>query len=84
MFAIRQGPWKLIQGKGSGGWSVPEKNAPPGGPAGQLYNMEEDAGETANLYEKRPDVVKRLTDLLEEYKREGRSARRALPNGNGE
>lgn len=84
MFAIRQGPWKLIQGKGSGGWSLPEKSVPPGAPTGQLYNMEEDVGETANLYEKRPDVVKRLTDLLERYKREGRSARRELPNGNGE
>ena len=74
MFAIRQGPWKLIQGKGSGGWSLAEKNVPKGAPPWQLYNMEEDYSETTNLFDERPDIVEKLAALLEKYKRTGRSA----------
>jgi len=70
MFAIRRGQWKLITGKGSGGWSrAPREDDPPG----QLYNLEEDIGETNNLYYDRPELVGELTALLERYKREGRS-----------
>lgn len=77
MFAIRQGEWKLIMGKGSGGWSGGgEDNSAPG----QLYNLREDTGETNNLYEQRPDVVLQLRSLLEKYKTEGRSAPGHLSN----
>ena len=41
---------------------------------GQLYDMEADPEETHNVYEKHPEIVERLTALLEKYKREGRSA----------
>jgi len=71
MFAIRQGKWKLIQGKGSGGWSGKGK---PDDPPGQLYDMEADPSETKNLYAKHPEKVKTLIALLEKYKQEGRSA----------
>ncbi|MDP1588430.1 MAG: arylsulfatase, partial [Prosthecobacter sp.] len=51
VFAIRQGPWKLVPDhRGSGGFSQP-KNLDPakeGGPPGQLYNLETDPGETRN------------------------------------
>jgi arylsulfatase A len=70
MFAIRQGEWKLALGKGSGGFSDP-KTLP--GPGGQLFNIDKDPGETSDLYDKHPEVVKRLTALLDKYKREGRS-----------
>jgi arylsulfatase A-like enzyme len=70
MFAIRHGEWKLVQGKGSGGFSDP-KQVP--GPGGQLFNIAKDPGETEDLYEKRADIVKRLSALLEKYQREGRS-----------
>ncbi len=73
MFAIRQGPWKLVLGQGSGGWSSKGMEFTPEDPPGQLYNMAEDYSETTNLYDERPDIVKRLTDLLEKYRREGRS-----------
>lgn len=74
MFSIRQGEWKLALGLGSGGLSEP-KQAPaePGGPQGQLYNIVRDPEETDNLYLKLPEIVARLTGLLEKYKRQGYS-----------
>ena len=82
--AIRRGPWKYLDHKGSGGsnysrdgewglkqYALPEKA--PGAP-GQLYNLESDPGETDNLYFKRPGIVKELKAKLEEFKQGGRSA----------
>ncbi len=58
---IRSGPWKLIDGLGSGGFSNPKRVKPePGGPEGQLYHLGNDIGETRNLYLEKPDVVARL------------------------
>ena len=77
VFAIRQGKWKLITHLGSGGWTKPTTEKPvPGGPNGQLYDMSQDISERRNLWLEHPDVVERLTALLERYKTEGRSARR--------
>ncbi len=74
MFAIRQGPWKLIQGLGSGGFTAPRRIEPkPGGPLGQLYNLEQDPGEQNNLWTERPEMVERLSALLERYKQQGYS-----------
>ena len=73
-FAIRQGPWKLEMALGSHGFSNPINVVPkPGEAKGQLYNLAEDPAETKNLWLQRPEIVTRLTDLLEKYKREGRS-----------
>ena len=75
VFAIRQGPWKLILGRGSGGFSEPRSLEPaPGEPEGQLYNLDDDPGETANLYLDHPDIVARLRTLLNRYRDSGRSA----------
>ncbi|MGE3779214.1 MAG: arylsulfatase [Pirellulaceae bacterium] len=74
-FAIRQGPWKLAVCPGSGGWSMPR----PGRddtrqlPEVQLFHVEQDIGETTNLQDRHPDVVARLTQLLEKYVADGRS-----------
>jgi arylsulfatase A len=68
VFAIRQGPWKLIPDhRGSGGFSQPKKLDPAkeNGPVGQLYNLEVDPSETRNIYADHPEIVKRLTELLE-------------------
>ena len=63
---IRRGPWKLIQGLGSGGFSKPSKVKPtPGAPTGQLYHLEQDPEESNNLYMQKPDLVKELEQLLE-------------------
>ena len=74
-FAIRQGKWKLILCPDSGGWSDPRPgnknnvNLPPI----QLYDLENDIGETKNLYKEHPEVVEKLTKLLEDYVARGRS-----------
>ena len=74
MFAIRRGDWKLIAGRGSGGFSVPQKIEPkPGEPAGELYHLAADPDESDNLYLKQPAMVKQLTALLEQVQTEGRS-----------
>jgi len=74
MFSIRQGPWKLILGLGSGGFSPPSRVDPqPGGPDGQLYNLDDDPAEQNNLWRERPGIVERLTELLTTYQEEERS-----------
>lgn len=74
MFAIRQGPWKFIEGLGSGGFTEPVFQDPlPGEAPGQLYNLATDPGETTNLYEEHPDVVERLSGLLDRYRQQGHS-----------
>ncbi|MCF6283800.1 MAG: arylsulfatase [Candidatus Hydrogenedentes bacterium] len=77
MFAIRQGDWKFIDGKGSGGWSG--KGA-AGAPPVQLFNLAKDPREEHNLQEQHPDIVQRLSALLARYKRDGRSAIRPTNN----
>lgn len=68
-FAIRQGPWKLDLCKGSGGWS---KGGSTGEPA-QLYDMSKEVGERVNEYHAHPEIVAKLTKLLEKYVADGRS-----------
>lgn len=72
MFAIRQGAWKLIDGQGSGGWTPGGEEEAPG----QLYNLEQDPGETKNAYQAHPEIVQRLGALLETYRARGRSVSR--------
>lgn len=72
MFTIREGDWKLELGLGSGGFSQPTNVDPvPGGVKGQLYNLADDPHEVYNLYAARPEIVERLTALLEKYKDQG-------------
>jgi arylsulfatase A-like enzyme len=74
MFSIRQGEWKLVLGRGSGGFTEPRKLDPaPGEPLGELYNLAKDPSERDNLYQRYPGRVGALTALLDQYKREGRS-----------
>jgi hypothetical protein len=72
--AIRQGPWKLCFALGSHGFSEPRSVQPKAGePLGQLYNLIDDPGETNNLWAAEPAIVARLTDLMDRYKKAGRS-----------
>ena len=73
-FAVRQGPWKLVCCRGSGGWSLPEEDVPADAPPAQLYHMDDDPRELVNLFADRPDVAARLLDVLDRFRREGRSA----------
>ena len=57
--------WKLIPWRGSGGFTRPKIVKPqPGEPAGQLYDLAADPGETRNLYGEFPEVVAALTERL--------------------
>jgi arylsulfatase A-like enzyme len=79
--AIRRGPWKYLDHKGSGGndyargplkdLALPELS--PDAP-GQLYNLKDDPGETTNLHEKHPEIVKELKAQLDAFRKSGRSA----------
>jgi len=82
--AIRHRDWKYLDHKGSGGnnygregeWGMKQFALPervPDAP-GQLYDLANDPGETANLYNEHPEIVKALKGKLEEYKTSGRSA----------
>ncbi|MEN8193379.1 MAG: sulfatase-like hydrolase/transferase [Bacteroidota bacterium] len=74
MFSIRQGKWKLEICPGSGGWTLsPEKAMQSGKPMIQLYDLSNDIKEQHNLLNRYPDVVYRLTTLLEQYVERGRS-----------
>ncbi|MCK4999616.1 MAG: arylsulfatase [Anaerohalosphaera sp.] len=83
-FSIRQGKWKLELCPGSGGSSLhPEAAMQKGLPMIQLYDLDEDIGETENLHDKYPEVVHRLTGLLEKYVVNGRSTPGAVQKNNG-
>lgn len=73
-FAYRQGAWKLLLARGSGGWSSPRENeVPADAPRGQLYNMRTDPGEQHNLFTSRPEIVNRLLQQLKSDIDRGRS-----------
>jgi arylsulfatase A-like enzyme len=85
--AIRRGPWKYLDHRGSGGnnydkgelkpFALPD--TAPDAP-GQLYNLETDPGERVNLYFKHPEIVGELKALLESSKAQGRTdAESSLP-----
>jgi arylsulfatase A-like enzyme len=61
-------------GRKTTGWAVKGMGEPdPSLPKGQLYNLAKDRGEAENLYEDRPEIVQRLTNVLIEYRTRGRS-----------
>jgi arylsulfatase A-like enzyme len=76
VLSIRQGPWKYLDHRGSGGnnynsaelkaYALPD--TAPDAP-GQLYNLETDPGERTNLYFKHPEIVKELKRLLDASKK---------------
>jgi arylsulfatase A-like enzyme len=66
VFAIRKGNWKLVDSKGSGGWTDNGKNAQFDL---QLYDLRKDPQEQNNLVEKYPELVKELKEKVDEYKK---------------
>ncbi|MCA8988869.1 MAG: arylsulfatase, partial [Planctomycetaceae bacterium] len=79
--AIRRGKWKYLAHKGSGGnnyekspllkeYAIPD-NAPQA--PGQLYDLDQDPGETVNLALEHPQIAAELQALLQESIASGRS-----------
>jgi len=73
-FAYRQGKWKLLLARGSGGWTGPKENQ-VGADAlpAQLYDMQKDPSEKNNLYLSHPEVAQRLLADLTADIQNGRS-----------
>ena len=69
-YAIREGNWKLILCRGSGGWTY---EGAPDEPEGQLYDLSVDIEEKNNLYETYPEIVQKLKDRLDMIQKERRS-----------
>ena len=81
-FAVRQGNWKLELCPGSGGWGKPgDADAKKQGlPDVQLYDLSNDIAETKNVQAEHPDVVARMTKILEQQIASGRSTPGAKQN----
>ena len=74
LFALRDGPWKYIGARGSGGFSFPKTvQAKPGEPTSQLYRLDTDLAETRNLAGEEPAVAQRLAARLEQIKNSRRT-----------
>jgi arylsulfatase A-like enzyme len=71
LFAIREGDWKLLECRGSGGWSLPEAKAPKELPPVQLYHLGKDIGEKENLYDRHPEKVAELLGKLNQIRSAG-------------
>lgn len=83
--SIRMDSWKLEMCPGSGGWSDPRPGeGPPGAPRFQLYNLEDDIGETRNLIAAYPDVAAHMRARLRAIVRNGRSTPGEPQPNNGE
>jgi arylsulfatase A-like enzyme len=67
--AIRDGSWKLILGRGSGGWSKEGED----GPDVQLYDLAADIGERHNLAAEQPERVAAMKAAYEALVTSGRS-----------
>ncbi len=73
-FAIRQGDWKYVPERGSGGFSQPRDITPKDGePSGQLFNLRLDPKETRNVFAENLQIVTRLKALLEKCQSDGRT-----------
>jgi arylsulfatase A-like enzyme len=71
-FAVREGPWKLIACLG-GDYNDKAPAPSAAEPTGQLYNLGDDLGEAKDLYTQKPEVVARLSALLQKIRNDGRS-----------
>ncbi|MDY0304023.1 MAG: arylsulfatase [Sphaerochaeta sp.] len=73
--SLRRGRWKLEMCPGSGGWSFPRPDSAEeeGLPSVQLYDLEQDIGETTNVQHLHPAIVASMREELATLVRRGRS-----------
>ena len=74
-FCIQNDKWKMALCPGSGGWAAPRNAAAfeQGWPEIQLYDMVADAAEKNNVAAAHPEVVKQLSEILQNFVANGRS-----------
>jgi arylsulfatase A-like enzyme len=80
-FAIRKGDWVLIDApagddngrNGEPAWFKQERGYTAHDQPGELFDVRQDPSERRNLYAERPEIVREMKELLDKYKREGRS-----------
>ena len=65
-FALRDGPWKIVFGRG-------EERVQPLEGAGYLFNLRSDPGESTDLWDEYPAIVEKLTAKMEAFRESGRS-----------
>jgi arylsulfatase A len=74
MFAFRSGRWKLIEARGTGGFTALRRvEREEGAPEGQLYDLQRDPGESINLWGSESEVVARLRAELAAIRAAGHS-----------
>lgn len=68
-FAVREGHWKYMEARGSGGFSSPQTIATgPGEAAGQLYDLKTDPLETRNVIRSEQAKAGYFAELLDRIK----------------
>ncbi len=72
-FAIRQGPWKWIEGKAHPDTTPGALKARAAEFHPQLYNLADDPAEKNDVLSKHPEVARRLEALLNKYRQQGYS-----------
>jgi arylsulfatase A-like enzyme len=80
-FAIRRGDWVFVDAptgddnrvRGEPAWLKDERAYLGHDQPGELFNVREDLPERRNRYAERPELVRELKSLLEQYQRNGRS-----------
>lgn len=73
IFALREGPWKLIQRTELPPGTTSKRGRPDASNQNQLYNLADDPAETKNVWQENPEIVQRLTALLDKAKHDGRT-----------
>lgn len=70
IFAIRQGPWKYIEGKLPETWKGSRQSSYQGQAERQLYHLADDPAERSNVIERHPDIADALQRTLETIRSE--------------
>lgn len=74
VFALREGPWKFVEIRGSGGFTNPKKVVPkPGEPEFQLYRLDTDLAETHNLAGEETTRVEKMSQRLKKIQASSRT-----------
>ena len=68
-YALRYGDWKMIEKRGSGGFSPPTTEPTPlGGIQERLFNLKDDPSEGIDLSQKYPGQLRKMKQILDSIK----------------